>query len=76
MMLEAYEGERELASKPNQHAKFLKMLGLAPQIKSKRPQPDVPRTEEITSEGETTQPRQSDEIAKEVEQELPLEKFL
>jgi len=72
MMLEAYEGESQLASNPNQRAKFLKMLGLAPHIKSKKgPQPDVPQAEDTPSGVETTQPAQSDEVAKGVEQELP-----
>ncbi len=71
MMLEAYEGESELASKPNQRAKLLKMLGLAPHIKTKKvPQPDVPQAEDTASGVETTQPGQSDKIAKGVEQEL------
>ena len=66
MMLEAYEGESELASKPNQRAKLLKMLGLAPHIKTKK----VPQAEDTASGVETTQPGQSDKIAKGVEQEL------
>ncbi len=72
MMREAYEGERELASKPDQHAKLREMLGLAPHITSKTDaQPDVPQTEEPASGGKTTQPGQADEIAKGDEQELP-----
>ena len=72
MMREAYEGEKELASKPDQHAKLRKMLGLAPHIKSKGvPQPDAPQTEETASEGKATQHSQADEITKGVREELP-----
>ncbi len=68
MMREAYEGEKELASKPGQHAKLREMLGLAPNITSKT----TPLTEEPASEGDTTQQGQVGEIAKGDEQELPL----
>lgn len=72
MMLEAYKGEKELASKPKQRADLLKMLGLSPPITSKIvPQPDVPQTEETASEGKTAQEGQSDQITKGVRQELP-----
>lgn len=67
MMSEAYEGERELASQPDQHVKLREMLGLAPHITSKT----VPQTEEPVSEGTTTQQGEVDEIAKGDEQELP-----
>lgn len=67
MMREAYEGEKELASKPDQHAKLREMLGLAPHITSKT----IPQTEESASEGKTTRQGQVDEIAKGDEQELP-----
>lgn len=68
MMREAYDGERELASKPDQHAKLRKMLGLAPHITSKT----APQTEELASGGKTTQQGQVDETTKGDEQELPL----
>src|SRR5260370_23151137 len=72
MMLEADEGEKELASKPKQGEDLLKMLGLAPHIKSKAvPQPDAPQTEEKASEGKITQQSQADEITKGVRQGLP-----
>jgi AAA domain len=72
MMLEAYEGEKELASKPDQHKKLLEMLGLPPHIKSKTvPQPDVLQAEGTASEGKTAQPYQSDEVVKGDGQELP-----
>src|SRR6266581_772908 len=71
MMLEAYEGEKELASKPKQHAKLREMLGLAPHITSKTvPQPDVSQTGETASEVQTTQQSQAEEIAEGVGQEL------
>jgi len=82
MMLEAYEGESELASKPDQRSKLLKMLGLAPHIKLKTvkpntvPQPDIPQTEETASEVKTAQDDHSDEITSGVEQELPSAKVL
>lgn len=73
MMREAYEGESMLASNPTQRAQLRKMLGLAPLVKpKKRPQPDVPQSEDTTSGVETTQPSQAHEMAKEDEQELPL----
>ncbi len=77
MMLEAYEGESELASKPDQRSKLLAMLGLPPQIKPKTvkpqtvPQPDDPQTDETASEVKTTEDDHSDEITSGVEQELP-----
>src|SRR5258708_18833127 len=49
MMREAYEGERELASKPDQHAKLREMLGLAPHTAAKT----IPQTEESASGGKT-----------------------
>src|SRR6266581_4548358 len=71
MMREAYEGESELASKPDQHAKLREMLGLAPHITSKTvPQPDVSQTGETASEVQTTQQSQAEEIAEGVGQEL------
>jgi hypothetical protein len=46
MVREAYEGERELASKPKQHADLLKMLGLSPQnMPQTNLKPDVPGAE-------------------------------
>lgn len=44
MMLEAYEGEKDLASKPNQRTQFLKMLGLSSQneLKEVPHQPETP----------------------------------
>lgn len=68
MMREAYEGEKELASKPGQRAQLRKMLGLAPDITSKA----APQTEGPASEEKTTRQGQVDEIAKGDEQELPL----
>jgi AAA domain len=67
MMLEAYEGESQLASNADQRAKLRKMLGLAPHIKSK----ESPKPEETTSEGKITQDDHSNEIASGVGQELP-----
>jgi len=79
MMLEAYEGESQLASNPDQRAKLRKMLGLAPHIKSKGgPKPDVPKTEETASEGKATQDNHSDEITSGIEQEsaeVPADEF-
>ena len=68
MMREAYEGEKELASKPGQRAKLRKMLGLAPHITSKT----APQTEEPAAEGETTQQGQIDEIVNGDEQVVSL----
>jgi len=70
MMREAYEGEKELASKPGQRAKLRKMLGLAPHVTSKT----APQTEEAASktEADTTQQDQIDEVERGDEQELPL----
>jgi hypothetical protein len=76
MMREAYEGERELASKPDQHAKLREMLGMAPQITSKTvPQPDVPQTSETGSEVQTAQQSQAEEIKEEIGQELLTAEF-
>src|SRR6266496_3385453 len=56
MMLEAYDGEKELASKPNQRADLLKMLGLTPQNKARpTPQPDMSSNDETTIASEETQ---------------------
>jgi AAA domain len=73
MMLEAYEGESQLASKPDQHAKLLKMLGLTPHIKSKTVQhPDNPQTKEAASDmGKTTQEDHDSEFTNGDGQELP-----
>jgi AAA domain len=68
MMREAYEGERELASKPGQRAKLREMLGLAPHITSKT----APQTEEPAAGGETTQQGHVDEIVNGDEQVVPL----
>lgn len=68
MMREAYEGEKELASKPGQRAKLREMLGLAPHITSKT----APQTEEPAAGGETTQQGQIDEIVNGDEQVVPL----
>jgi hypothetical protein len=47
MMLEAYEGEKDLASKPNQRTQFLKMLGLTSLDKSQEvPHPETPPADE------------------------------
>jgi hypothetical protein len=74
MMLEAYEGEKELASKPKQRADLLKMLGLSPPNKSRsKPQPDVPGTDETTAVSEETQVEQPDETANGAKQALPTE---
>lgn len=71
MMLEAYEGEKELASKPKQHADLLKMLGMSPQNKSRtKPQPDVPGTDETTTEAGETQGDRTDEAANVASQAL------
>jgi AAA domain len=66
MMLEAYKGERELASKPDQHAKLRKMLGLAPHITSKT----VPQTDETASDLQPTQQSQAENIVEELGQGL------
>lgn len=68
MMREAYEGEKELASKPGQRAKLREMLGLAPHITSKT----APQTEEPAAGGETTQQGQIDESVNGDEQVVPL----
>jgi len=83
MMLEAYEGEKELASKPNQRADLLKMLGLTPQNKARpTPQPDMSSNDETTIASEETQVDRPDEAAngpsqalstEEVSSELPPE---
>ena len=71
MMREAYEGESKLASNPKQRAQFREMLGLAPEVKTKKGlQPDDPQDEVTTSGAEAKQPGQPDEIAKGVEQAL------
>jgi AAA domain len=75
MMLEAYEGERDLASKPHQREQFLKMLGLSSQNQSQDvPQPDTPQAFETTSqtieaqndqpEGSTRQANQQSSLSK------------
>jgi AAA domain len=68
MMREAYEGEKELASKPGQRAKLREMLGLPTHITSKT----APQTEEPAAGGETTQQGQIDEIVNGDEQVVPL----
>jgi len=74
MMREAYEGEKELASKPKQHADLLKMLGLSPQNKPQtNPQPDVSSTDETIIGSEVTQVDRPDETAKGGNQALPTE---
>ncbi len=74
MMLEACEGEKELASKPKQHADLLKMLGLSPQNKSRtKPQPDVPGADETITGSEATQIDRPDETAQGANQALPTE---
>jgi hypothetical protein len=74
MMREAYEGEKELASKPQQHADLLKMLGLPPQNKLRtNPQPDVPGTDETITRSEATQVDRPDETAKGANRALPNE---
>ncbi len=69
MMLEAYEGESELGSKPDQHAKLRKMLGLDflsnPEEKQ---QPDTPK-KETSPEGEVSQGSQLDETTNDEKQE-------
>lgn len=53
MMREAYEGERELASKPDQRAQLLEMLGLPPQgTPQKATRQDTSLREEPPSESE------------------------
>jgi AAA domain len=64
MMLEAYEGERELASKPEQRTKLRKMLGLDSLSKPK---------EETASEGRVSQGDHPDETKNDAKQELPIE---
>ena len=74
MMCEAYEGEKELASKPKQHADLLKMLGLPPQNKPQTNlQPDLPSTDETITGSEATQVDRPDETAKVANQALPTE---
>jgi hypothetical protein len=74
MMREAYEGEKELASKPKQHADLLKMLGLSPQNKPQtNPQPDVSSTDETITGSEATQVDRHDETAVRTSQALPTE---
>ena len=74
MMLEAYEGEKELASKPNQHADLLKMLGLSPDNKSQtKPQPDVPGADKTITVSEAAQINWPGETTKGTEQALPTE---
>lgn len=73
-MHEAYEGEKELASKPQQHADLLKMLGLSPQNKPRmNPQPDVPGTDETITGSGAPQVARPDETAKGANQALPTE---
>jgi AAA domain len=74
MMLEAYEGEKELASKPKQRADLLKMLGLSPQNTSRsKSQPDVPSTGETSAGLEATQGDLRDETTNGAKQPLPTE---
>ena len=74
MMREAYEGEKELASKPEQHADLLKMLGVSPQnMPPMKPQSDVPSTDETIIGSEATQIDRPDETAQGGNQALPTE---
>ena len=62
MMLEAYEGEDQLGSKPDQRAKLRKMLGLDFLSKSE---------EETTPEGKLSQGGQPDGTKNDIKQEVP-----
>lgn len=74
MMREAYEGESELASKPDQHAKLREMLGLFPQNKPQTiPPSDVPGTDETITGSEATQVDRPGETAQGAKQALPTE---
>jgi hypothetical protein len=74
MMREAYEGERELASKPKQRADLLKMLGLSPQNKTQStPKPDVSGTNETPTGSRENQVKQPDDTANGAKQPLPAE---
>ena len=71
MMLEAYEGESELASKPEQRTKLRNMLGLDFLSKpEEKQQTDVPN-EETSPEGKASQVIQPDETKNDAKQELP-----
>ncbi len=75
MMREAYQGESELASNPNQHAKLREMLGLDPRVDSKTvPQSDTPQTVETGAEVQTTQLDPNNEITNVDGQEQQLAK--
>lgn len=74
MMREAYEGEKELASKPKQHADLLKMLGLSSQnMPQTNLKPDVPGADERIIRSEATQVDRLDETARGAKQALPTE---
>ena len=71
MMLEAYEGERNLAPKPKQHEDLLKMLGLPSKRKAqKAPQPDTTPDKDPASKPNTPQDEQQGEGFNEAAQEL------
>ena len=72
MMLEAYEGEKNLAPKPKQHEDLLKMLGLPSKRRSQEtPQPDTTPGKDTPSEPVLPQPGQPEECSNEVNQTSP-----
>lgn len=72
MMLEAYEGEKNLAPKPKQHEDLLKMLGLPSKRRSQEtPQPATTPGKDTSSEPVLPQPGQPEECSNEVNQTSP-----
>jgi hypothetical protein len=73
MMLEAYEGEKNLALKPKQHEDLLKMLGLPSKRKSQETsQPSTTPDKDIPSKPTLPQPDLLEESSNEVNQESPV----
>jgi hypothetical protein len=76
MMLEAYEGERDLASKPPQREQFLKMLGLSSESQSQvAVQTDMPPADETNSQTIEAQDDQPEGITVDANQESSLSKI-
>jgi len=70
MMHEAYEGERNLASTPEQRTKLREMLGIYSQSEPEEKKQPNTTQEEISPEGKASQSDQLDEIKNDVKQEL------
>lgn len=73
MMLEAYEGEKNLAPMPKQHEDLLKMLGLPSKKKPQEPsQPGATPNKDTTSQSTLPQPGQPEEPPNGANQESPI----